>query len=80
MLSVAVMQLVEWIKLDKYVLKMQDDVSYMVFVSKIIEFAHVTGKRVILEGVETAEDLAFAERIGVDYVQGFFYRDNFIYF
>lgn len=80
MLSVAVMQLVEWIKLDKHVLKMQDDVNYMIFVSKIIDFAHATGKRVILEGVETDKDLAFAKLIGVDFVQGFFYRKDFVRF
>ncbi|REG83293.1 EAL domain-containing protein [Marinomonas pollencensis] len=80
MLSVAVMQLVEWIKLDKHVLKMQDEVSYMIFVSKIIDFAHATGKRVILEGVETERDLVFAKCIGVDFVQGFFYREGFIRF
>lgn len=78
MLSVSVMQLVEWIKLDKHVLKMQDDKRYMVFVSKIIDFAHATGKSVILEGVETDQDLAFATLMGVDYVQGFLYREDFI--
>ncbi|MGO3343784.1 MAG: EAL domain-containing protein [Marinomonas sp.] len=78
MLSVAVLQLVNWIKLDKHVVRMQGDMSYMLFVSKIIDFAHGTGKRVILEGVETMQDLAFAKKIGVDYVQGFLYKNQFI--
>lgn len=78
MLSVAVLQLVEWIKLDKCVLTNRYDANFMAFVSKIIDFAHMTGKQVILEGVEQEADLAFARLIGVDYVQGFYYRDRFL--
>ncbi|WP_417528434.1 EAL domain-containing protein [Marinomonas shanghaiensis] len=78
MLSVAVLQLVEWIKLDKCVLENRGDAHFMIFVSKIIDFAHATGKQVILEGVELAEDLVFARSIGVDFVQGFYYRSLFL--
>jgi EAL domain-containing protein (putative c-di-GMP-specific phosphodiesterase class I) len=78
MLSVAVLQLVEWVKLDKCVLDNRLDANFMVFVSKIIDFAHVTGKRVVLEGVEREEDLAFAQQIGVDFVQGFYFRSGFL--
>ncbi|MGO2511411.1 EAL domain-containing protein [Marinomonas polaris] len=78
MLSVAVLQLVEWVKLDKCVLEKRLDANFMVFVSKIIDFAHATGKQVILEGVEVEEDLAFARQIDVDYVQGFYYRSGFL--
>ncbi|QUX91662.1 EAL domain-containing protein [Marinomonas sp. A3A] len=78
MLSVAVLQLVEWIKLDKCVLEQRLDANFMVFVSKIIDFAHATGKQVILEGVEVQDDLAFARKIGVDFVQGFYFRDGFL--
>lgn len=78
MLSVAVLQLVEWIKLDKCVLDNRLDANFMVFVSKIIDFAHVTGKQVILEGVEREEDLVFARQIGVDFVQGFYFRRHFL--
>ncbi|MEO9274205.1 EAL domain-containing protein [Marinomonas sp. 5E14-1] len=78
MLSVSVLQLVEWIKLDRYVLKKRADVNFMVFVSKIIDFAHVTGKKVVLEGIESEEDVFFARSIGADFVQGFYYRDRFL--
>ncbi|RBP84832.1 EAL domain-containing protein [Marinomonas rhizomae] len=78
MLSVAVLQLVEWVKLDKYVLEKRLDANFMVFVSKIIDFAHATGKQVILEGVECEEDLIFARKIGVDFVQGFYFRSGFL--
>ncbi|MFT2099254.1 EAL domain-containing protein [Marinomonas sp. 2405UD66-6] len=78
MLSVSVLQLVEWIKLDRYVLQKRADVNFMVFVSKIIDFAHVTGKKVVLEGIESEEDVLFARSIGADFVQGFYYRDRFL--
>ncbi|MCV2402843.1 EAL domain-containing protein [Marinomonas sp. C2222] len=78
MLSVSVLQLVEWIKLDRFVLKKRTDSNFMVFVSKIIDFAHLTGKKVVLEGVESEGDVLFARFLGVDYVQGFYYRDRFL--
>ena len=78
MLSVAVLQLVEWVKLDKCVLENRYDKHFMIFVSKIIDFAHATGKQVILEGVEVEEDLQFARSIGVDFVQGFYYKPLFL--
>lgn len=77
MLSVAVLQLVEWIKLDKCVLEKRLNAHFMIFVSKIIDFAHATGKKVILEGVETLEDLSFAKKLNVDFVQGFYFKGQF---
>ncbi len=78
MLSVAVLQLVEWVKLDKCVLEQRLDANFMVFVEKMIDFAKVTGKKVVLEGVEKESDLVFARQIGVDYVQGFYFKERFI--
>ncbi|MDB4837609.1 EAL domain-containing protein [Marinomonas sp.] len=78
MLSVSVLQLVGWIKLDRFVLQKRDDENFMVFVTKIIDFAHATGKKVVLEGVEREEDVLFARSLGVDYVQGFYYRNRFL--
>jgi EAL domain-containing protein (putative c-di-GMP-specific phosphodiesterase class I) len=43
----------------------------------MINYARNTGKKVILEGVETAEDLRFAKQLNVDFVQGFFYQKQF---
>ncbi|BFM48393.1 EAL domain-containing protein [Marinomonas sp. THO17] len=80
MLSVAVLQLVEWVKLDKCVLEQRLDANFMVFVEKIIDFAKVTGKKVVLEGVETESDVAFAHQIGVDYIQGFYFKEQFVQF
>lgn len=78
MISVSVLQLVTWVKLDKCVLRMKDKPNFMAFVTKMIEFAKGTNKKIILEGVETEEDLQVARMLNVDYVQGFFFRSKFI--
>ena len=77
MLSTSVIQLVDYIKLDRYVTQNKGNESFMHLVCCMINYAHDMGKKVILEGVETAEDFAFAKYIGADYVQGFLYKKLF---
>jgi EAL domain-containing protein (putative c-di-GMP-specific phosphodiesterase class I) len=50
----------------------------MLLVESLISYAHSAGKKVILEGVETIEDLHFARQLNVNFVQGFYYRNLFI--
>jgi len=77
MVSLPVIQGVDYIKLDKYVIKNRASHNFMALVKALIGYAHTTGKQVVLEGVETESDLRFAKQIGVDYVQGFLYRQLF---
>lgn len=77
MLSTSVIELVDYIKLDKYVIANQGNKNFMALVSSMVNYAHDTGKKVILEGVENLPDLAFARRIKVDFVQGFLYKKLF---
>lgn len=77
MLSTAVIQKVDYIKLDKSVIKNKHDMLFMSLVKSVISFANEVGKKVILEGVETECDRLFAISIGVDFVQGFFYKHLF---
>ncbi len=77
MLSTSVIQLVDYLKLDKFVLKNRDSKNFMALVNALIGYAHETGKKVILEGVETEDDLRFAKQIGTDFVQGFLYKKLF---
>ncbi len=41
----------------------------MLLVKSIIDYAHSTNKKVILEGVETYEDLQLAQQLKCDFVQ-----------
>lgn len=78
MISTSVIQLVNFIKLDKYVVNNKHQADFLILVECFIDYAHKAGKKVILEGVETTEDLLFARQLNVDFVQGFLYRDKFI--
>jgi EAL domain-containing protein (putative c-di-GMP-specific phosphodiesterase class I) len=77
MLSTSVIQMVDYIKLDKYVIEKRHSKNFMPLVNAMISYSHETGKKVILEGVETQDDLTFAKQIGADYVQGFLYKKLF---
>jgi EAL domain-containing protein (putative c-di-GMP-specific phosphodiesterase class I) len=77
MVSTALIQLVNYIKLDKYVLRNKSNVNFMLLVESLINYAHSAGKKLILEGVETVDDLHFATKLNVDFVQGFYYRELF---
>lgn len=77
MISTSVIQLVDYIKLDKCVIKKRHSENFMPLLNAMIGYAHETGKKVILEGVETESDLDFAKKIGADFVQGFLYKKLF---
>ena len=77
MVSTGVIQLVNYIKFDKYVLSNRSNVNFMLLVEALINYSHNANKKVILEGVETFDDLQFAKQLNVDFVQGFYYRDLF---
>ncbi len=77
MISTSVIQLVNYIKLDKFVVKNRNNRNFMLLVKSIIDYAHSADKKVILEGVETYGDLQLAQQLKCDFVQGFYYRDRF---
>lgn len=78
MISTSVIQLVNFVKLDKYVVEKKTDHEFLKLVKCLVSYAQVSNKQVILEGVETENDLLFAKSIGVDFVQGFLYKNQFI--
>lgn len=78
LISTAVLQLVDFIKLDRYVVTRKQDEDFLRLVKSIIDYAHLAGKKIVLEGIENKDDLLFAEQLNADYVQGYLYRDRFI--
>lgn len=78
MISTSVLQLVNYIKLDKAVVQNKHDKSFQQLVKFIIDYGHATNKRIVLEGIETQQDLDFAHQLGCDFVQGFLFRPQFI--
>ncbi|WP_027859289.1 EAL domain-containing protein [Marinobacterium jannaschii] len=77
MLSLQVLEAVDFIKFDRSWLGCREDSAKFAMLQSLIGFAAGSGKRTVLEGVETEADLRWAQRLGVDLVQGFLYRDQF---
>ncbi len=66
------------IKLDRHwLLRFEQDAAYIELVAGMLAFARSRGIHSVLEGVETQEDLRCAESLGVDFVQGFLFREHF---
>jgi EAL domain-containing protein (putative c-di-GMP-specific phosphodiesterase class I) len=73
MVSTAAVQRVYYIKLDKYLLSNQSNINFMLLVEALISNAP-NAEKIILEGVETIDDLNVARQPKVNFVQGFYYR------
>ncbi len=78
MISTSVIQLVDFIKLDHYVVRNRHNEDLLHLVKAIINYAHRSEKKIILEGIESNSDLLFAKQLKVDYVQGYLFQDRFI--
>ncbi len=67
------------LKLDRYWLsRFERDPAYIDLIKGMLSFARSRGIHSVLEGVETASHLECAKTLGIDFVQGFLYRDAFI--
>ena len=78
MLSFDVLLSVDYLKLDRSWLQHRPDSAQGQLLDTLCSYARNSGKALVLEGIETEQDLAFARRLNVDYVQGFYYRNRFI--
>lgn len=78
LLSLPILLSVDYLKLDRSWLLQREKPAALSLLKALIQFAREIGKASILEGIETEQDLAFARFLGVDYVQGFLYRQHFI--
>jgi len=78
MLSTAVLEQVDFIKFDRFVVLNKHDSRFLLLIKALISYAEEAGKKTILEGVETNDDLAFAKALNIDYVQGFLFKPQFV--
>lgn len=78
MISTSVLQLVNYIKFDKSVVQNKHNENYLKLVQFIIDYGRATNKKIIIEGIETEEDLIFAKQLNCQYVQGYLFRDQFL--
>jgi EAL domain-containing protein (putative c-di-GMP-specific phosphodiesterase class I)/GGDEF domain-containing protein len=63
----------DFIKIDRFFISgLADDSKKQLFVSSIVNLAHVLGVVVLAEGVETEREFLVCKSIGCDLVQGYF--------
>ena len=67
----------DYIKFDRSLIESRDP-RRLALVQSLVDVAVRTGARTVLEGVETASDLALARDLGVSLAQGFLFRDRFV--
>ena len=77
MVALPILMEVDYIKFDRSWLNRQDDNSLQLL-RALVGYAKQTGKRTVLEGVETPEHLALAQQLGMDLVQGYLFRAQFL--
>ncbi len=82
LLSFDILTAVDYLKFDRYWINQlaqpNSHPHHAALLCSLVDFAKASGKKTILEGIETGPQLRLARQLGVDYVQGFYYRDQFI--
>jgi diguanylate cyclase (GGDEF)-like protein len=63
----------EYVKIDRFFISgLERDGRKRLFVSRVVELAHILGTKVVAEGVEHVEELHACRDAGCDLVQGYF--------
>ncbi|WP_418640582.1 EAL domain-containing protein [Sulfurimonas sp. ST-27] len=67
------------IKLDIDVLKrIKQHPAYIEVMKGVVNYAKISSKKTILEGIENSNDLKIAQEMGIDYIQGYLFKETFI--
>lgn len=70
---------IRYLKLDRrWFVRLERQPAYRALIKGLIDFAIERGVLTVLEGVETRRQLSIAKSLGVDFVQGFLFRDAFV--
>lgn len=77
MLSLPIFLSVDFLKFDRSWLTHRSDPVRCAALRHLVAFARECGRKTILEGIENQDHLTFAQVIGVDCVQGYFFKDRF---
>ena len=76
--SLPILSIVDYVKFDRSWLQRWQEPASLILLDSLVSYARRTGKRTVLEGVETEQHLQQARQLGFDLVQGYLYRDRFI--
>ncbi|MFC0709195.1 EAL domain-containing protein [Azorhizophilus paspali] len=78
LVSLDVLARVDYLKLARDWLNRLSGPHDRPLLHSLLDFARQSGKAVVLEGVETAEHLRLARRLGIGLVQGYLFRPRFV--
>jgi EAL domain-containing protein (putative c-di-GMP-specific phosphodiesterase class I) len=78
LLSLPILCSVDIFKFDRQWLQAIRQPAQLRMLKMLLHYAREENKKTVLEGIETAEDLAVARLLEVDYVQGYLFRQQFI--
>lgn len=79
MFSYYIMNNCNYIKIDKSLLhQIRLNKSFIPYLEGILKTIRLNGKKSIIEGVETKDDLDFVKSLDCDYIQGYFFSDSII--
>lgn len=78
MLSLPILCSVDMLKFDRHWLQAIHRPQQKRMLCLLLDYARQEGRLTVLEGIETAADLALARELGVDLVQGYYFRQEFI--
>ncbi len=80
LLSLPIMLSVDFIKFDRSWAQRLDETRYRNLMLTLTTYARSEGKRTVLEGIETPKQRDQARTLGVDFLQGFLFRDRFVHY
>ncbi|AMC35852.1 EAL domain-containing protein [Janthinobacterium sp. B9-8] len=79
MLSLPILIAVDCLKFDRSWFDSLHQTNHRMALESLIRYAKDSGKRTVLEGIETIEQLAIARQLDVDMVQGFLFKERFVH-
>ncbi|MFN4236089.1 MAG: EAL domain-containing protein [Vogesella sp.] len=79
MLSLPILCSVDIFKFDRAWLRAMHQPAQKRMLCMLLDYARQEKRTTILEGIETAADLALARELGVDWVQGYYFKSEFIH-
>jgi EAL domain-containing protein (putative c-di-GMP-specific phosphodiesterase class I) len=77
LVPLTILMAVDYMKLDRSWLQRYDCERNRMMLDTLVQYARNSGKKTVLEGVENEQQLQLAQQIGVDYIQGFYFKDRF---
>lgn len=78
LISFDMLAFADYLKFDRSLLRRPRDPRWLAVAEALVVMAARTGARTVLEGVECQADLELARDLGVDLVQGYLFREQFV--